>query len=239
MGILLPDAGFARALEAPAWWVAAIYAVWNAYHFAAQNFGVLQIYRHRIGIDMGPRQRLIDQSFCCSVQAIVSFRFLLYLAMGGAAGPIEYLMRMGVAIAAIFMLLREASLTGRCVSPRILVALSHVLGLVMVPVVWMMAINGANHWLTAIGLCSHVDGQRRNVTPLIFAASVIAAGIILYWSLMWNGAWSWNLRDMIRVTAVIFCIRAGIGFWHFLQDRWLWKFSEPEVRATIGKELFT
>ena len=32
--------------------------------------------------------------------------------------------------------------------------------------------------------------------------------------------------------------RFGLGFVHFLYDRWLYKFSDPEVGATIGQDIF-
>jgi hypothetical protein len=38
------------------------------------------------------------------------------------------------------------------------------------------------------------------------------------------------------VTAVGF--RLGLGFVHFLYDRWLYKLSDPPVRATIGRDIF-
>jgi hypothetical protein len=40
--------------------------------------------------------------------------------------------------------------------------------------------------------------------------------------------------NMIRVVPVVICARMGLGFVHFLYDRWIWKLSDPQVRATIG-----
>jgi hypothetical protein len=34
-------------------------------------------------------------------------------------------------------------------------------------------------------------------------------------------------------------MRLALGFWHFCQDRWNYKFSDPQVRATIGQDLFS
>ena len=42
---------------------------------------------------------------------------------------------------------------------------------------------------------------------------------------------------MIRVIPVIICARMGLGFVHFLYDRWVWKLRDPLVRATIGRDL--
>jgi hypothetical protein len=43
--------------------------------------------------------------------------------------------------------------------------------------------------------------------------------------------------NVIRIVPVIICARIGLGFVHFLYDRWLWKLSDPRVRATIGRDL--
>lgn len=42
---------------------------------------------------------------------------------------------------------------------------------------------------------------------------------------------------MIRVIPVLICGRLGLGFVHFLYSRWVWKFSDPRVRATISRDL--
>ena len=40
--------------------------------------------------------------------------------------------------------------------------------------------------------------------------------------------------NMIRIVPVVICARIGLGFVHFLYDRWLWRFSDPQMRARIG-----
>ena len=38
--------------------------------------------------------------------------------------------------------------------------------------------------------------------------------------------------------AAIRWARVGLDFVHILQDRWIWKLSDPRMRATIGRDLF-
>jgi hypothetical protein len=33
-------------------------------------------------------------------------------------------------------------------------------------------------------------------------------------------------------------LRIGLGFVHFLYDRWVYKLSDPQVRAIIGRDIF-
>lgn len=47
------------------------------------------------------------------------------------------------------------------------------------------------------------------------------------------------LKDVEGVIAALYGIRLfGIGFVHFLYSRWIWKLSNPLVRATIGRDLW-
>jgi hypothetical protein len=82
-----------------------------------------------------------------------------------------------------------------------------------------------NHWIVDIGLSSRVAGWWLGVV-------VILAGTIGF---VWivptpNGM-------MIKVMPVVICARLGLGFVHFLYSRWVWKLSDPRVRAAIGQNL--
>jgi hypothetical protein len=88
-----------------------------------------------------------------------------------------------------------------------------------------------NHWLAAIGLSAHVHARHRRCSPLWFAAGVILAGSLLVW------AFYAGLQYSIHVAILALCLRGALGIWHFLQDRWIWKLSDPLVRATIGADL--
>ena len=82
-----------------------------------------------------------------------------------------------------------------------------------------------NHWLVAIGLCSAVSGR----------SWLFIAGMLLLGSVGFIWVVPTSTGNMIRVVPVVICARIGLGFVHFLYDRWLWKFSDPQVRATIGQ----
>jgi hypothetical protein len=84
-----------------------------------------------------------------------------------------------------------------------------------------------NHWVVDIGLSSRVT---RN--GWVFIAGVISAGMIGF-------AWMVPTPNgmLVRMIPVIICARLGLGFVHFLYSRWVWKLSDPLVRATIGRDL--
>jgi hypothetical protein len=286
--------------------IAAIYALWNAYHFGMQAFGVMSIYRtkheHSLGaiasdgdkcrvqrcinrrvvdcpagtadrcdrrllcgsvrnivgnlsarLSFGRRrtaalprgnppakiQRKVDMVYCCGVTwAAMIYPFIPHLAksshnlFGWPVHPHPFLDRVwvvytGTAIIGLtLMLWRE-----RCL-PRILFILTDGLGMIATPWfgLWGFAIVSMNHWLVAIGLASHTQ---RKYPPTLFALALMVAGMALFCLLFMN------LRTgalYFTVTAVGF--RLGCGFVHFLYDRWLYKFSDARVRATIGRDIF-
>jgi hypothetical protein len=84
-----------------------------------------------------------------------------------------------------------------------------------------------NHWLVAIGLSSRVSRH-----TWVFIAAMLVVGVVGFvWMIPTSNG------PMIRVIPVIICARMGLGFVHFLYDRWVWKLSDPLVRATIGRDL--
>jgi hypothetical protein len=86
-----------------------------------------------------------------------------------------------------------------------------------------------NHWIVAIGLCSRVSRH-----AWLFIAAVCAAGAI---------GFVWIIPtpqgNLVRVIPVLIAARMGLGLVHFLYDRWIWKMSDPAVRATIGRSLIS
>jgi hypothetical protein len=89
-----------------------------------------------------------------------------------------------------------------------------------------------NHSLTAIGISSHVLANNHARSPWLFAAALIIAGAIAFWLLFCAPGFA------TRVTMTILALRIGLGFVHFLYDRWVYKLSDPQVRAIIGKDIF-
>jgi hypothetical protein len=88
-----------------------------------------------------------------------------------------------------------------------------------------MGIFGFNHWLTDIGLSSRVARWHWG-----FIAMVPLIGVA--WLLLRNGPLS------VHLVPQILAIRAGIGMIHFVYSARIWKFSDPQVRAAIGRDVF-
>lgn len=70
-----------------------------------------------------------------------------------------------------------------------------------------------SHWMQAIGLCSAVSQYGR-----LFAAGALLLGCV---------GFLWMVPTprgtIINVIPAVICARAGLGFVHFLYDRWLWR----------------
>jgi hypothetical protein len=99
-----------------------LYWLWNAYHFAMQNFGVLSIYRKKSG--SGSRQ--LDMAFCLFVQTAASV--LVFAPHLGLRYDIVRDLYVPLALAGVLaMLVRETRL-----SPRMLFILTDAAGLVLV-----------------------------------------------------------------------------------------------------------
>jgi hypothetical protein len=80
-----------------------------------------------------------------------------------------------------------------------------------------------SHWAVDIGLSSRVSRWR-----WLFIAGVFLAGMVGF---LWMVPTSNGI--MVRVIPVIICARLGLGFVHFLYRGWVWKLSDPQVRATL------
>ena len=238
----------------------AVYAVWNAYHFGKQAFGVMSIYRHKQG-GYDSRQRRIDLVYCCAVVwATMLIPFIPQLAhgihdlIGWPAHPHPFLenVQRGYLAAALLliglMLTREwwslpRRRAGGCSFPRAIFILTDGLGMILVFHfgLWGIAIIGLNHWLVAIGIASHVHANHRGGSPWLFAALLMIAGFGLFCLLFVDFQ---RLPAVgLSAAALVFTVttvgfRLGLGFIHFLYDRWLYKLSDPRVRVTVGRDIF-
>lgn len=83
-----------------------------------------------------------------------------------------------------------------------------------------------NHQLAAIGLSSHVWANCWGRNPLWFAGALITGGAALAWLMLHADAMMMMLG-----------LRIAAGFVHFLYDRWVYKLSDPRIKATIGRNL--
>jgi len=83
-----------------------------------------------------------------------------------------------------------------------------------------------NHWLTDIGLSSQASGWRWGFIPLVLVLG-------LAWLVLRNGPLS------VQSVPQILAFRAGIGMVHFVYSARVWKLSDPQVRAAIGRDLLS
>jgi hypothetical protein len=90
-----------------------------------------------------------------------------------------------------------------------------------------LAIFAIPHWVSEIFLTSWASTRWKIFAPLILAAGCVG--------LIWVTP---RATGMPVVGALWVCWRTGLGFVHFIYDGLLWRFGNPEVRATIGKGLF-
>ena len=220
----------------PLWGMAAAYFLWNIYHFGKQNFGVMSIYRRKAG-GYDVKQRRFDLTYCCVMAAGVLSLPLVYMAARAVKGYFAYgeilcaYALIGLAGIAV-MLLRERR-RGFCL-PRAALILGN--GVAMTAAPWWgmgaIALVNCNHWLTAIGLADHVWSKRH--TPYLFTLVVVPLGLVLF-CLLFVDLKHLTISAQFAATAIGF--RLGLGAVHFLYDRWVWKLGDPQVRATIGRDL--
>jgi len=137
-------------------------------------------------------------------------------------------------------LYRRKRLTGRAryavltTSVLIVVIFGHEAGRIFSYQAAALLIAGllsANHWLAEVGLSAHVHARHRECSPLWFIGAVILMGFLLLL------AFDIGLWYSARAAMLALCLRGALGMWHFLQDRWIWQLSNPQVRATIGRDL--
>jgi hypothetical protein len=221
-----------RDYESPLALTAFAYGIWNAYHFGMQAFGVMSLYRRKRG-GYPESQRRIDMLYCCGViwlGLLIPSIFRFFLHSYSLLEGFRYGCTAAALAAAGGMLWRE-----RCL-PRVLFILTDALGigLTFFGGLWGFAIISMNHWLVAIGLTSHVYGVHRGVSPLPFALALAAMGGIVYCLLFVD------LRTgLLHFTALAAGLRLSSGFVHFLYDRWIWRLSDPRMRAIIGGDIFS
>lgn len=215
-----------------------VYFLWNTWHFAKQNFGVLSIYRTK----SGSGNRRADLAFALTVHfAVTAVGVAVMIGLAGKS-VMDFCI-FGALAGVVAMVALETRL-----SPRIAFILTDASRLVLMSFSgsWGFAISGMNHWLVAIGLSGHVYGNSQDRSPMLFSVGLILLGTLvfglLFVAIPFTGLHSTSgpapLPWWIRATIPAVSLRLGLGFVHFLYDRWLWQLSNPRVRAAIGADLF-
>jgi len=190
-----------------------LYWAWNIYHFGMQNFGVLSMSR---ATRARPRRTL--------------FRIGTWQVLQPRAWAVACLAMTAFAMAILPKLVESPGLRVLC------------FGLVFV-----------NHWVVAIGLPAHVEntldrsGTRWRGWGFVLGV-LLLGGIGFVWTApawVWR-AWGYSIQAeapdymlISHVVPVVLSLRYGLSFVHFLYDRYVWKMSDPEIRALIGPALRT
>lgn len=215
-----------------------VHYVWNIWHFAMQNFGIMQIYRRRSGITYPASQRTIDKWLFLVIQIAIGIQVLFslpatsWLTRYPPAIETNHAVYILLGIAAMAVIVREAAISGRWCSPRILFAASQMIIMFTASGLWVVVISSFNHWLSAIGLSAHLDGVQRKGSPAFAICGLSMLGIGLTFMLFFTPYLHRNFFPELLGLA------AAFGIVHFLYDRWIYKLSNPQVRATIGLNLF-
>jgi hypothetical protein len=210
---------------------------------------VARAYAPRWKAGGGNAARTTDLVYCCGMTwAAMLMPFIPRLAHGlhdttgwpPSPAFIAYVRPAYFALAALAvgaMMWREMRL-GTC-APRQILILTDGLAMMLIwfAGLWGFAILALNHWLVAIGLAAHVHANnRRAASTLPFALTLIILGLVVFAVLFIRHAALSTAMLGFTVTAV--GARLGLGFDHFLYDRWIYKLSNSQVRATIGKDIF-
>lgn len=199
-------------LRNPFGMMVSVYFWWNVYHFGMQNFGVLTMCR-----------------------------------TGRSARPARGTLRIGS-----WQILqpRPAAIVCLAVTAFGMVILPKLLRSAEIGVVFYGMLY-VNHWVVAIGLPGHVETSLHESRPRLRAWAfvlgvLLLGGIGFVWlapAWIWR-AWGYSIpaREpdyflITHVVPVVLSLRFGLSFVHFLYDRYIWKMSDPEIRAIIGPAL--
>lgn len=243
--------------KSPVFLLSASYVVWNAWHFGMQNFGVLSIYRAKTNTGI----RWVDKHLCLIAIAVATALPILFsfyaprlwfttlqwcVAAAGVVGTAVFLcidrrfsprvLFFGAVMLGPVMMMWWATWLAMLRTPKMFMAhpawrwLFHIRGW---PLLWGFALITLNHYLVAIGISSHAWSRRQRKSPLWFVTILLLAGAIISITMFIN-----PLTWAFHASGFSIGLLIGISFVHFLYDGWLYKFSDPAVRATIGKDLF-
>ena len=256
---------------------------WGIYHFAAQHFGMLRLYRH---LDPGSEdvfEKNRDRWYCLGAAgALVIFAEVLHgtaILQEDWTGPIltsklfggqqQQLLQFGLIFSLcwfLFMLQREFRSGGSL--PRLLyllqlgvmVGAAFVLDPFRFLVLWTL-----QHWMSAVGLVSFLGGNdissrqtegsshsrilhirsRIGVLILLCLVSLLMTPIMeiealsadsAYSAQWWPEWWEWIQRQ--SWLPLVMVIGFSSGFIHYLMDRAVYRFSDPQTRSVLTKLLY-
>lgn len=247
LGVVVPPDNFATL----AIWIN-IWFVQDGYHFCKQNYGVLSIYKRRAGI-VG--RRWSDKASCFILMwpamllpysISLCERYGVPIAVVYAA--VVVLTEMAIITAALWLIL-DFCLGTTLPRAIFMITVAAIAVMLYVTIVEMgpggalwagLMLYGAysvNHWTTAIGLGAITWERSRassQVKFLLWLSPTILFGLLMLWVFYRPEIHGW----VLMVAKMFIAVRIAWNLWHFLADRWLYRFSDKMVRATIGQDLF-
>lgn len=233
------------------------FTFWNLHHFAAQNFGLLSLYRNRQGPESLAQRRL--DKFFCFFMMLVAVPAMIYTANWSPfltgmilplAKPAFAAEGARIAFAAVtlaltaWMVAHELRRRRDVSKPRLLlilqVGLPAAIGFWQPLFFWTSV--AVNHWFASIGINAHAYSVHRR--GIAFEARAMALALAGYALLIPFSSAALELLAHHRALAldqvlqsVLAASFTGQTAVHFLYDRHLFKLSRPEVRETIGRDL--
>ena len=256
---------------------------WGIYHFAAQHFGMLRLYRHLAQCSEDVFEKTRDRWYCLGATGgLVIFAEVLHgtaILQEDWTGPIltsevfggqqQQLLQFGLIFSLcwfLFMLQREFRSGGSL--PRLLyllqmgvmVGAAFVLDPFRFLVLWTL-----QHWMGAVGLVSFLGGNdissrqtegsshsrilhirsRIGVLILLCLVSLLMTPMMeiealsadsAYSAQWWPEWWEWIQRQ--SWLPLVMVIGFSSGFIHYLMDRAVYRFSDPQTGSVLTKLLY-
>jgi hypothetical protein len=122
-----------------------------------------------------------------------------------------------------------AGFGGTILALTLLPFLASELGVSFAVMLLMTGMISANHWLTELAFTAQISRR-----PLPFLVGLVAFGCIGF---MWTIATPKGA--ILQVIPLFLSPFLGLNLIHFLYDRWLYRFSDPAIRATITRAMFS
>jgi hypothetical protein len=279
--LLPPDAALPWTRGERAIVLAIVDYAFNTWHFGAQHFGALSLYRGRAGRSASRTTRRIDRLFALGIGGALIF--VADLLAGSVAYPERWLGALPAWFAAeqhpirlcataLLIAATTAMLVAELRAPRpSLPRILYVLGLAAMVAVALqprslflfLAIWTSQHWILAVGLGAQTPASEPapaqglltralhalNTRPWLLIALLMLLSVILLplfeveanWQTpgaVWYGdrlfgALATGLRTSAWVPALL-ALGFATGFTHYLLDRAVYRFSDPDVRAAAA-----
>jgi hypothetical protein len=242
-----PDVGFLKqmrgldnTINSPWLMVIWVYLVWNSYHFAKQNFGVLSLYRMRSGVG----SRAVDKVFSFATTGTAMAIALPFSFIGWLNARYSVFICTVTAVVAVLWMLWHDIGWGWC-WPRLWLIASDGAALALLwwnPLVGL-AVYSVNHWLVSVGLSGAIFtrqrgslwGHRLNGCEFPIAMMLLGClGFLFAWPIyLANG----NVVVAVITNPVVYSVRLAQGMLHLLYDRWVYRLSDRRVRGIVAKDL--